>query len=396
MDVKVSAEQDVPAHLLADFNVFLHELRTRALRTMPPGGRTLLSGGCSGRWYFDWIRDNYPGVERHLGVEAYSAPPADLPPEVIWYSDYLGNLASVADGEVDLVFAGQTVEHLWPDDLANFLSEAHRVLGPGGAIVLDSPNRTLTTALGWFQPQHTAELTTDEIVELLGLAGFDDIVVRGIWLCYDREDHRHLPLDPTVAVAGWDVGRRLAESAGRPEDCFVWWAEARRGPRAPDAARLRARTRAIYDRAFTQALGRSFHLVGRTDGCANNRFVTTEVGVAGHALHGPYVPLQPGRYVACFGVALRQSAGSTQDKEAVVCVLDVASDMGGRVLARREVRQKELTPGRLMEVWLEFTARETEFAVEFRACSTGTASLAFRFPVELFDVDRVDAILRAA
>jgi SAM-dependent methyltransferase len=396
MDAKPSAGHDVPAELLADFNQFLHELRTRALRTMPPGGRTLLSGGCSGRWYFDWIRDNYPGVERHIGVEAYSEPPPDLPPEVTWYSDYLGNLQSVGSAAVDLVFAGQTVEHLWPDDLANFLAEAHRVLRPGGAIVLDSPNRTATTGLGWYQPQHTAELTTEEIVELLRLAGFEEITVKGIWLCYDRENHRFLPLDPAVAAPGWDLGRRLAESARRPEDCFVWWAEARCGPRAPDRGRLRARTRAIYDRAFTQALGRSFQSVGRTDGWADNRFVTTNVGEGGYALYGPYVPLQPGRYVARFAIALRQPPPGCRPRNAVVCVLDVTSDMGRRVLAQREVRGKDLTAGRVIEIPLQFTARETEFGTEFRARCTGAAPLALHFPVQLVEVDRMEAILRAA
>ena len=39
---------------------------------------------------------------------------------------------------------GQTVEHVWPEELAGFLSEANRVLGPQGWIVLDSPNRRIT------------------------------------------------------------------------------------------------------------------------------------------------------------------------------------------------------------------------------------------------------------
>ena len=41
------------------------------------------------------------------------------------------------------------------------------MLRPNGCIVLDSPNRLMTTGLGWYQPQHTAELTADEIVKLL-------------------------------------------------------------------------------------------------------------------------------------------------------------------------------------------------------------------------------------
>ena len=59
---------DAPTH---DFNEFLHELRTRELRRLPPGAKTVLSGGCSGGWYFRCVKECYPELERHIGVEAY-------------------------------------------------------------------------------------------------------------------------------------------------------------------------------------------------------------------------------------------------------------------------------------------------------------------------------------
>src|SRR5690242_14554522 len=182
-----TAGADLPTH---DPYAMLHELRTRELRKMPPGAETFLSGGASGSWYFDWVRDNYPGkLRKHIGVEAYLPRPETLPPEVEWIADYLGNMHHVPTGAVDLVFAGETVEHVWPDDLANFLCESHRVLRPGGWLVLDSPNRRVTQPLKWYYGQHTAELTVDEAVEIARLAGFGEARVRGLWLCYHREAH---------------------------------------------------------------------------------------------------------------------------------------------------------------------------------------------------------------
>jgi hypothetical protein len=382
-DVDVSAVADVPTN---DFNVFLHELRTREIRKMPPGANTFLSGGCAGLWYFGWIKQNYPGpVTRHVGLEAYQSRPDNLPPEVDWIPNTLGRMTGVGSAEVDLVFAGQTVEHIWPDDMTGFLTEAHRVLRPGGWIVLDSPNRRLTNALGWVQPEHTVEYTTDEIVELLGVAGFDDIRVRGVWLCYDRAGHCYLPLEPSVAVPGWDYKRRVALSAANPEDCFVWWAEARRGDRQPDRARLLARCQEIYEAVWPGVAARSYHLVGKVKGTGRNRLVHTGPGEAGYAKYGPHVPLPPGRYQATFAVGCPADVAGVSPED-VVCDLDVCSGYGHKRLAHRKVAFGEVASGRLHEIALPFDLRETEFGVESRILTTGRAPLFARFLSDLSEV----------
>src|SRR5436309_3922234 len=117
---------------VGDFNVFLHELRSRELERLPGGARTVLHGGSAGAWYFDWFREWYPtSVERHIGVDAFAERPADLPDGVAWLHRSLGDLEPVSDGEVDLVFAGQVIEHLWPEEITGFLLESHRVLRSG-------------------------------------------------------------------------------------------------------------------------------------------------------------------------------------------------------------------------------------------------------------------------
>jgi hypothetical protein len=101
-----------------DVNLLLHQFRTAFLRAMPPGARRLLSAGCAGGWYFDWVTQSYGPVEEHLGIEYYVDPPADLPANVTWIRNTVGNMSAVEDRSCDLVFSGQNLEHLWPEELA--------------------------------------------------------------------------------------------------------------------------------------------------------------------------------------------------------------------------------------------------------------------------------------
>jgi len=267
----------------AQFNEFLHELRTRELRRLPPGARTVLSGGCAGSLYFDWFGANYPTpVERHIGVEAYTEKPHELPPEVEWIQRTLGDLEPVGTGEVDLVFAGEVFEHMWPDEIAGFLREAHRALRPGGHLVLDSPNRRVTSALGWIHPEHTVEFTPGEATELLTLAGFDDVRVRGLWLCHDP-GLGFIPVELDAGGPDWPPERRVAEAEERPDDAFVWWAEATRGERDPDRAALEARVHEIYATVRPLALDRLRSEVGSLE-------VSHRGGDAPYALPAPQRP----------------------------------------------------------------------------------------------------------
>ena len=170
-----------------------------ALADMPEGCDTVLSMGANGQWYFDWFDDNYGHIPRHFGVEAYMPRPDVLPDNVEWVEADLASPEGVAmiDTEsVDLVFSGQNIEHLWPDQVEAFLVESNRVLRDGGWLVVDSPNRDLTSAYQWSMGEHTIEFTPDEAADLLRLAGFEVVTMKGIWLC--RQNGELLPLERLV------------------------------------------------------------------------------------------------------------------------------------------------------------------------------------------------------
>lgn len=93
-----------------------------------------------------------------------------------------GNLAllPVRSSTVDVVANLQVIEHLW--DQAGFLLECHRVLRPGGRLLVTTPNR-ITFSPGRdtpLNPFHTRELAPDELAELLRDTGFDAECLGGL------------------------------------------------------------------------------------------------------------------------------------------------------------------------------------------------------------------------
>ncbi|MFT4199969.1 class I SAM-dependent methyltransferase [Gordonia sp. (in: high G+C Gram-positive bacteria)] len=85
-----------------------------------------------------------------------------------------GNLVDLPlpDGSVDVVVNFQVIEHLW--DQPAFVAECHRVLRPGGRLLMSTPNRITFTPDSDtpVNPFHTRELNAMELTELLVDGGF--------------------------------------------------------------------------------------------------------------------------------------------------------------------------------------------------------------------------------
>jgi SAM-dependent methyltransferase len=86
-----------------------------------------------------------------------------------------GNLAGLPlrSSTVDVVANLQVIEHLWNQE--EFLRECHRVLRPGGRLLITTPNR-LTFSPGRdtpLNPFHTRELSPAELGKLLCTTGFE-------------------------------------------------------------------------------------------------------------------------------------------------------------------------------------------------------------------------------
>jgi SAM-dependent methyltransferase len=161
----------------------LRRLEALFLRHVPPGGR-VIDAGC-GRSLFTEIRSDWP----------FRVIAADVDPDLIlsrqrehpWVRWAVAGALQlpIRDGAADAVFAGELIEHL-PDPEAG-LREFLRVLKPGGALVLTTPNRLRLSNVADgserpYSPDHLSELSYDELDALLPRCGFDVVERTGVHL----------------------------------------------------------------------------------------------------------------------------------------------------------------------------------------------------------------------
>ncbi|OLL30302.1 hypothetical protein BTH42_17690 [Burkholderia sp. SRS-W-2-2016] len=356
-----------------DFNLLLHQARSALMRDMPPNADRLVSAGCSGRWYFDWIEQTYGYVNQHLGIEYYSPKPDSLPDNVKWIANTAGNMEAVADRSCDLLISGQNIEHLWPDEIADFLIESARVLKTGGTLCVDSPNRAITELLNWSHPEHTIELTPAEMRHLLQLAGFEITKQAGIWLCQDPKTARTLPLDPNTHDPEWSVAERIFSAADKPDHSFIWWIESRCTAREPDREAIRAYLSTIYAVAWPERIQRLIVVSGAAEHRADGEWLIVPPAHEGLVFYGPYMPLRAGSYRITFEFNPDPSA----DTAFARC--DVIVGHEARVLD-----QCEVLPGQT-HVTFEVQIQKLEFGAQFRCISLGRSGFAVRRHITLVE-----------
>ncbi|WP_156753468.1 class I SAM-dependent methyltransferase [Actinokineospora pegani] len=132
----------------------------------------VLEAGCGEGYGADLLART--GAKRVIGLDYDQITAAHVARAYPAIGAVRGNLAAlpVKDGAVDVVANLQVIEHLW--DQEGFLAECHRVLRPGGVLIVTTPNR-ITFSPGRdtpLNPFHTRELAGDELGGLLRDAGF--------------------------------------------------------------------------------------------------------------------------------------------------------------------------------------------------------------------------------
>jgi len=84
------------------------------------------------------------------------------------------DLAFLGDGDVDVVFTSNFLEHLPSKDvLSGVAREVRRVLRPGGTFVIMGPNIRFLPGSYWDYYDHHIALTDRSVAELLVVSGFE-------------------------------------------------------------------------------------------------------------------------------------------------------------------------------------------------------------------------------
>ncbi|WP_158916701.1 methyltransferase domain-containing protein [Caulobacter sp. S45] len=363
---------EIEAATAAGFTHILHALRTRELRATKGAEGTMVSVGCNGLGYFEWIDQNLGRPERHIGLEFYIPKPEGLQDNVEWIPNTAGDMKAVATGTADLVFAGQTIEHLWWEELAGFFVESARVLKPRGRLLFDSPNREISNALRWNHPEHTIELSPQDAFKLASLAGFDVIKMVGHWLC-ETPDARLLPLDQVSGEGGWTVERRIREAEERPEAAFSWWCEAIKVEREVDVPAIYAFTRSLMRQHFARRLAKLSQSQRPVSRAPDGSWAHAPRGWQGALVFGPYAPLPEGSFVVRFTMQPYETKGSPGWAE----VFSVNENI---VLSRVDL------PPRLGDkhIYVNLDLPQTTFGLEFRLWTNGSCDLTARLEPEIY------------
>ena len=163
-------------------------------RLLPPADTVIDLGGANAPLFsFGWshpfrkmVLVDLPPDERHeLYRDIVIGSPQGCGEVKIHYGD-MTHLEGFEDESFDLVWSGQSIEHVDIEAGARMVRAARRVLRPGGHFCLDTPNRALTeihtrnVGGGFIHPEHRHEYRAEELNALLVDSGFEIVDRYGV------------------------------------------------------------------------------------------------------------------------------------------------------------------------------------------------------------------------
>ncbi|MDE3205318.1 MAG: class I SAM-dependent methyltransferase [Acidobacteriota bacterium] len=175
----------------------LHASRCQFVRSLPPGRVIVDLGGTDlgnpagamvamGYPYrFDSLTIiDLPSEDRHeiYRQDATTSESVDTPLGPVTYRYHsMTDLSGIPDDSVDLVYSGQSIEHVPPEAGRHVLAEVARILRPGGHLGLDTPNGTVTRLQQdeFVDPDHEVEYRLDELRDLIEGSGLAVVDCKG-------------------------------------------------------------------------------------------------------------------------------------------------------------------------------------------------------------------------
>lgn len=207
----------------------LHLSRCDFVRSLPRARRILDLGGThqqsrDGAFvhlgypypFEELVLVDLPHEERHdiyrLSEQAERVQTALGPVQYAYHS--MADLSPYPDESFDLVYSGQTIEHVTEDECDQTLAEVLRVLEPGGWFAVDTPNDTVCRLhrADFINDDHKIEYTHEQFTAKLEKAGFDVVEAKGLnYLGHPASD------------GGFDLEEVAGNRGvyGDPQDCYL-------------------------------------------------------------------------------------------------------------------------------------------------------------------------------
>ena len=115
-----------------------------------------------------------PLADRYMAVDKFDTDISGHA-NVEFRKQLLPSLAGIADNTFDFALTFQVIEHIQDDK--TFIKEIHRVLKPGGIMMLTTPNRPMSLTRN---PWHIREYTGDELAAIVA-KDFNKVEVKGVF-----------------------------------------------------------------------------------------------------------------------------------------------------------------------------------------------------------------------
>jgi hypothetical protein len=194
----IDSREFAETRLHDELSTSLHESRGRFVRSLPPARRIVdLGGSCQGSprgamvelgypYSFDGLTIvDLPSAERHELYRTEDDREETVRTErgpVDYLYQSMTSLKPIPDESVDLVYSGQSIEHVTRAEAGTTYAEVRRVLRPGGVFALDTPNARVTRLErdDFIDPDHKHEYTHEELTHDLAAAGFEILEAKGL------------------------------------------------------------------------------------------------------------------------------------------------------------------------------------------------------------------------
>ncbi len=224
--------------VVPDLSVSLHQSRCDFIRLLPPARRIVDLGGTHQQdqrgalvafgypYRFDSLTIvDLPPEQRHA-VYAESTSSGTVATEkgpVTYHPGTMTDLSFLPDASVDLVYSGQTIEHVTEEVGDRVLAEVARVLVPGGWFCLDTPNGPVCRRqqASLINDDHEIEYSDAQLRAKLERHGFRVEVALGLNHLGRNVEHGGFDVDELVRNSGLYLDR---------ENCYLLAYMARTAP----------------------------------------------------------------------------------------------------------------------------------------------------------------------